>query len=266
MSDRKKNWQDSVQKNSLNTFRSTFLRLIKMVSKNFKSELDDVFKKFSRFVKASQYRQHEQDRISNATQVSIDNAVSACSASGEKRQELLSDARENADKAADILLQLYRRLADDYDRNWRRDIINSQLFAIPEQEIIEAFSLLAVLGQTDIPTRTIHFLMRVPDDYRKTKASLTVSGEAYVFGLLDCVGELDRVIFNSLKNNQTEFLKRIFKKMEELYTELERFREFPNRKDPKIKTKNFANLKHRIDVCGGQVFRCRKLLQDRGIL
>jgi len=266
MSDKKTNWQDSAQKNSLNTFRSTFSSLIKMVSKNFKPELDDVFKKFRKFVNASQHRQHEQDRIANVTQASIDKAVSACSASGEKRQELLSDAKENADRAADILLRLYRRLADDYGRNWRRDLITHQLFAIPEQEVIEAFSLLAVLGQTDIPTSTIHFLMRVPGEYGKTRASLTVSGEAYVFGLLDCVGELDRVIFDSLKNNQTEFLKRIFKKMEELYTELERFREFPNRKDPKIKTKNFANLKHRIDVCGGQVFRCRKLLQDRGIL
>ena len=237
-----------------------------MVSKNFKTELDDVFKKFSRFVKASQYRQHEQDRISNATQVSIDNAVSACSASGEKRQELLSDARENADKAADILLQLYRRLADDYERNWRRDIINSQLFAISEQEIIEAFSLLAALNQEPIPTRTITFQMRVPDEYEKPEATLTVSGEAYVFGLLDCIGELSRIIQDSLKSNQTEFLKRIFKQMESLYTELERFKEFPNRKDPTIKTKDYANLKARIDTCGGQVRRCRKLLQDRGIL
>ena len=58
--------------------------------------------------------------------------------------------------------------------------------------------------------------------------------------------------------------------MEELYTELERFKEFPNRKDPNrkdqaIKTKDL-HLKARIDTCGGQVRRCRKLLQDRGIL
>jgi len=117
-----------------------------------------------------------------------------------------------------------------------------------------------------IPTRTINFRMREPDKYGKTRSTLTVSGEQYVFGLLDCVGELDRIIHDSLKNIQIEFLKRIFKQMEELYVELERFREFPNRKDQRIKTKNLANLKHRIDVCGGQVFRCRKLLQESGIL
>ena len=108
--------------------------------------------------------------------------------------------------------------------------------------------------------------MREPDDYGKIRASLTVSGEPYVFGLLDCVGELERIIQDSLKNNQKEFLKQIFKKMEELYTKLERFKEFPNRKDPKIKTKDYANLKHRIDMCGNQVNRCRVLLQGNGIL
>ena len=252
-----------------------------MVSKNFKTELDDVFKKFDVFAKAKQHLRHEEDKISNATTASINKAVSAGSASVEKRQELLSDAQENADKAADILLQLHRRLADDYGRFWRQDIITHQLFAIPEQEIIEAFSLLAALNQEPIPTRTITFRIRKPGKYEKPEATLTVSGEAYVFGLLDCIGELSRIIQDSQKNNQTEFLKRIFKQMESLYTELERFKEFPNRKDPNridpnrkdpnrkdtaIKTRDHANLKFRIDTCGGQVRRCRKLLQDRGIL
>ena len=108
--------------------------------------------------------------------------------------------------------------------------------------------------------------MRKPDDYGKIRASLTVSGEPYVFGLLDCVGELDRILHDSLKNNQREFLKQIFKQMEELYAQLERFKEFPNRKNLRIKTKNLANLKNRIDVCGYQVQRCRILLQGKGIL
>ena len=237
-----------------------------MVSKNFKSELDDIFGRFDDFTKAKQHISRESIEITNATKASIDNAVSACSASGEKRQELLSDARENADKAAEILLQLHHRLIDDYGRFWRQDLITHQLSAIPEQEIVEAFSILAILSQKPIPTRTINFQMREPDEYGKIKASLTVSGQPYVFGLLDCVGELDRILHDSLKNNQKEFLKQILKKMEEMYAKLERFKEFPNRKDPLIKTKSLANLKNRLDVCGGQVHRCRTLLQNKGIL
>ena len=222
-----------------------------MASKNYKSELDDVFKKFNVFAKARQHLRHEEGKISDATKASINNSVSASGASGEKRQELLSDARENADKAAEILLQLHHRLIDDFGRFWRQDLITQQQYGIPEQEI---------------PTRTITFRMREPDEYGKIKASLTVSGQPYVFGLLDCVGELDRILHDSLKNNQKKFLKQILKKMEEMYTKLERFKEFPNRKDPLIKTKDLANLKHRIDVCGGQVHRCRTLLQNKGIL
>ena len=121
-----------------------------MASKNYKSELNDVFKRFDVFEKASQHRQKASTEIQNTTKKAINQAVSASSASGEKKQELLSDARESADKAADILLQLHHRLADDYGRFWRRDIIAHQLFAIPEQEIIEAFSLLAALNRNSM--------------------------------------------------------------------------------------------------------------------
>ena len=59
-----------------------------MASKNYKSELDDVFKKFDVFAKAKQHLRHEEDKISNATTASINKAVSAGNASVEKRQEL----------------------------------------------------------------------------------------------------------------------------------------------------------------------------------
>ena len=84
------------------------------------------------------------------------------------------------------------------------------------------------------------------------------------------MGELSRVIEKSL--DRPEFAVQIFTTMQELFGELERFMEFPNRKDPKIEKdrksageteshpKAFSNLKHRIDVCRNQVLRCRKLL------
>jgi len=165
-------------------------------------------------------------------------------------------------KAGEILLRLQKRLKEDYGRFWRQDIITSSLFAIPEQEIVEAFALYAILKHVEVPTRIIPFRIKDSDSYLKKKATLKVSGEAYIFGLLDCVGELDRIIHDS--QNRTEFAVQIFKQMEELYVELERFREFPNRKDPKIKIKNYANLKYRIDQCGSQVTKSRELLGKLG--
>ena len=129
---------------------------------------------------------------------------------------------------------------------------------------MEAFALLAVLKQKDVPLRIIHFRIKKPDEYQKMETTLKVSGEAYIFGLLDCVGELSRIIHDS--QNRTESVVQVFTRMEELYVELERFMEFPNRKDPKIKTKNYANLKYRIDQCGGQVVKCRELLGNLGTL
>ena len=54
-----------------------------MASKNYKSELDDVFKKFGVFAKASQYLRHEEDKIAEETKASINQGGSAGSASGE---------------------------------------------------------------------------------------------------------------------------------------------------------------------------------------
>ena len=182
----------------------------------------------------------------------------------------MKSAETYAEKAGKILVQLQKRLKEDYGKFWRQDLISSAIFAIPEQEIVEAFALLSVLKQTEFPSRIINFRTQDPGSYLKTKTTLKVSNGAYIFGLLDCVGELSRVIEKSL--DQPEFAVQTFTIMEELFGELERFTEFPNRKDPKMEKdrksageteshlKAFSNLKHRIDVCRNQVLRCRKLL------
>ena len=233
-----------------------------MIQKNIKPELDAIFKTFQVFGAAKQVLSEESTEITNATKASIVASNSASTASGKKRQELLGDAEIYAEKAGKILVQLQKRLKEDYGKFWRQDLITSSLFAIPEQEIVEAFALFAILKHVEVPTRIIPFRIKDSDSYVKKKATLKVSGEAYIFGLLDCVGELGRIIHDS--QNRTEFVVQIFKQMEELYVELERFREFPNRKDPKIKTKNYANLKYRIDQCGGQVVKSRELLGKLG--
>ena len=233
-----------------------------MAVKNISSELDAVFKAFQVFTAAKQVLSKESTEITNATKASINASVSANMASGEKRRYMFSDALAYAEKAGRILLQLQKRLKEDYGRFWRQDLITSQLFAIPEQEIVEAFALLAVLKQKDVPLRILCFRIKKPDAYPKIEATLKVSGEAYIFGLLDCVGELSRIIHDS--QNRTESVMQVFTRMEELYVELERFREFANRKDPKIKTKDLANLKYRIDQCGGQVVKSRELLGKLG--
>ena len=234
-----------------------------MVLENIKSELDAVFKSLQVYGAAKKHLSEESTAIQTATKASINASLSANTANGARRQEILSDAEENAEKAGKILLQLQKRLKEDYGKFWRQDLISSAIFAIPEQEIVEAFALLAVLKQTEIPSRIIHFRTQESGSYLKTKTTLKVSNTAYIFGLLDCVGELNRVIQDSL--NRPKFAVQIFTLMTELFGELERFTEFPNSKDPKTEsTKHISNLKNRIDVCRNQVIKCRRLLENLG--
>ena len=71
----------------------------------------------------------------------------------------------------------------------------------PEQEFVEAHSFLAIVENKEIPSLK----------------SLKVSEEAYVLGLLDCIGELKRFVLDNIRNGQLKKADRIFNVMENLY-------------------------------------------------
>ena len=71
----------------------------------------------------------------------------------------------------------------------------------PEQEFVEAHSFLAVVENKEIPSLK----------------SLKVSEEAYILGLLDCIGELKRFVLDNIRNGQLKKADRIFNVMENLY-------------------------------------------------
>jgi len=95
----------------------------------------------------------------------------------------------------DSLLKKYRKKATS---DLRRYLITS------EQEYVEAAGLLAVVEGREIPSD------------RKLK----VMEESYVLGLLDCVGELKRMIFDKIRIGETDQALRIFEIMETLYLQL----------------------------------------------
>ena len=71
----------------------------------------------------------------------------------------------------------------------------------PEQEFVEAHSFLAIIENKEIPSLK----------------SLKVSDEAYILGLLDCIGELKRFVLDSIRNGQIKKADKIFNVMENLY-------------------------------------------------
>ena len=103
----------------------------------------------------------------------------------------IKSAKDNLNHAG-ILLKKYRKKATP---DLRRYMIT------PEQEFVEAASLIAVIDKKEIPS----------------DKELGVMPESYVLGLMDCVGELKRMIFDKIRIGDTYNATRIFEVMENLY-------------------------------------------------
>ena len=98
-------------------------------------------------------------------------------------------------KRSAILLEKYRKKAGG---NLMRYMVT------PEQEYVEAVCLLSVLEKKPLPS----------------DKKLKVMPESYVLGLLDCVGELKRMVFDRIRTGEAEEAVRVFEIMEDLYLHL----------------------------------------------
>ena len=92
-------------------------------------------------------------------------------------------------KQADSLLKKFKKKATG---QLRRYLIT------PEQEFVEAACLIAIVEQKEIPS----------------DKKLSVMPESYVLGLLDCVGELKRMVFDKIRIGEIDEATRIFEVME----------------------------------------------------
>ena len=93
---------------------------------------------------------------------------------------------------ADVLLTKYRKKATS---DLKRYLITA------EQEYVEAVCLLAVVKGIQIPSHE----------------KLKVMQESYVLGLLDCVGELKRMILDKIRIGDIDKAIKVFDVMENLY-------------------------------------------------
>ena len=106
----------------------------------------------------------------------------------------IKSAKSNL-KQAESLLKKYQKKATE---DLRKYIIT------PEQEFVEAACLVAIFEKKEIPS----------------DRKLGVMPESYVLGLLDCVGEMKRMIFDKIRIDKIDEAIRVFEIMENLYLEL----------------------------------------------
>ena len=109
----------------------------------------------------------------------------------------LSTGKNNL-KQVDGLLKKYKKKATV---GLRRYLIT------PEQEFVEAACLIAIVEKKEIPSNK----------------KLAVMPESYVLGLLDCIGELKRQVFDKIRIDNIDEATRIFEIMENLYLQLYTF-------------------------------------------
>ena len=112
-------------------------------------------------------------------------------------KEDMKGAKNNLKKAEGLLKKYKRKAASDL----RRYMIT------PEQEFVEAMSLIAIVEKNEIPS----------------EEKLGVMPESYVLGLMDCVGELKRMVLDKIRTGNVDEATRIFEIMENLYMYLYTF-------------------------------------------
>ena len=100
-------------------------------------------------------------------------------------------ARQKIKKAESVLKTNQKKAKNEFKK----------YLITPEQEFVEAHSFLAIVENKEIPSLK----------------SLKVSDEAYILGLLDCIGELKRFVLDNIRNGQLKKADRIFNVMENLY-------------------------------------------------
>ena len=158
-----------------------------MTLKNVKSSLDTISKSLA------DVQDNREFLLKNTREIIILCSRSIISI----HKEDLKTAKKNLIEV-DLLLKKYRKKATS---NLRRYLITS------EQEYVEAASLLAVVEGKEIPS----------------DKKLKVMEESYVLGLLDCVGELKRMVFDKIRIGDTNNALRVFEIMENLYLHLYTF-------------------------------------------
>ena len=155
-----------------------------MTLKNVKSSLNKIAKSLAEIQDAREFL------LKNTREIIILCSKSIISA----HKGDMKNAKINL-KQADVLLKKYKKKATS---DLRRYMIT------PEQEFVEAASLIAIIEKKEIPS----------------EKELQVMPESYVLGLMDCVGELKRMIFDKIRVGDTDNASRIFEIMENLYLNL----------------------------------------------
>ena len=88
----------------------------------------------------------------------------------------------------------------------------SRYIVVAEQELVEAHALLSVMENRTLPS----------------VSDVGVMGESYLTGLLDCVGEIKRLVYDRMRSGRAQDAEKLFATMEEIYGAVYPFAAYDN--------------------------------------
>jgi translin len=131
----------------------------------------------------------------------------------ERREKLLKGTRDVVSLCSKSIVDLHHGKQDEANeklrkanvmlaefRGYTKDDLQKYLL-VPEQEFVEASVLISVVGDSEIPS----------------SLDLKVSGSAYTMGLLDCIGECKRRVYDKVRKGSLAEAQNLFNFMEETY-------------------------------------------------
>jgi translin len=114
----------------------------------------------------------------------------------------LQDAESKMQQAKSMLEELRKYAQEDLYR----------YIAVSEQELVETYALKSVMEDKPLPSMK----------------DLDVTGESYLTGLLDCVGEIKRLVYDRMRSGKGKDAEKLFATMEEIYNAIYPFAVYDN--------------------------------------
>jgi translin len=153
----------------------------------------------------------------------------------ERREKLLKGTRDVISLCSKCIVDIHynnknegqqkilkaREMLDEFRIYAKVDL--HKYIAVAEQEFVEAFSLMSIVENSILPG--------IED--------VKVSGSSYAMGLLDCVGELKRMVYDRIRSGRAHEAAKLFAIMEEIYSLIYPFAIYDN---------VIAGLRRKLDV------------------
>ena len=109
--------------------------------------------------------------------------------------------------------------------------------SISEQELVECSLLMSIVKNEALPGLD----------------QIGVSSQAYLFGILDCIGEIKRMVYDMVRLNRYDKAEYLFRVMQEIYSEIYPFSIYDN---------IVNGIRKKLDVCKILIENTRELITE----